>query len=243
VVRQEAQQVELLEETHDALTAFGYPECPGHIMLSNPQWRMPASAFGQSVRRWLLMPDAESLMALAIFVDAHAVCGDATLLEQVRAEVFKLTTDNDALLARFAAAIDAFESHEGWWNRLFAASDADRGRLDLKKAGIFPLVHGIRSLALEMRLPQAGTVERIGALVAAGSLPPDMAPDLVDSLHFFMGLKLKVGLEALELGRSNGRVIEVEKLSSLDRDLLKDTLHVVKRFKAMLRQRYRLDML
>lgn len=227
----------------DALTAFGYPECPGHIMLSNPQWRMPASAFGQSVRRWLLMPDAESLMALAIFVDAHAVCGDATLLEQVRAEVFKLTTDNDALLARFAAAIDAFESHEGWWNRLFAASDADRGRLDLKKAGIFPLVHGIRSLALEMRLPQAGTVERIGALVAAGSLPPDMAPDLVDSLHFFMGLKLKVGLEALELGRSNGRVIEVEKLSSLDRDLLKDTLHVVKRFKTMLRQRYRLDML
>ncbi|HEY1391768.1 MAG TPA: putative nucleotidyltransferase substrate binding domain-containing protein [Methylibium sp.] len=52
-----------------------------------------------------------------------------------------------------------------------------------------------------------------------------------------------MGLDALELGRSNGRVIDVGKLSSLDRDLLKDTLNVVKRFRTMLRQRYRLDML
>ena len=227
----------------DALAAFGYPECPGRIMLSNPQWRLAANAFGESVRRWLLMPDAESLMALAIFVDAHAVCGDAALLEQVRAEVFTVLTDNDALLARFAAAIDAFENQGGWWNRLFAVGDAGRERLDLKKAGIFPLVHGVRSLALEARLPQTGTVERIEALAAAGKLPPDMAPDLIDSLHFFMGLKLEAGLEALDLGRTNGRVIDVDKLSSLDRDLLKDTLGVVKRFKALLRQRYRLDML
>jgi CBS domain-containing protein len=147
------------------------------------------------------------------------------------------------LLARFAAAIDAFESHTGWWNRLFDVSDAAHERLDLKKAGIFPLVHGIRSLALEMKVTLTGTVERIDALVAAGKVPPDMAPDLIDSLHFFMGLKLKVGLDALDLGRSNGRVIDVDKLSSLDRDLLKDTLGVVKRFKAMLRQRYRLDMM
>ena len=59
-----------------------------------------------------------------------------------------------------------------------------------------------------------------------------------------MALKLKVGLEAIELGRDrDGRVIDLDKLSTLDRDLLKDTLGVVKRFKARLRQRYRLDML
>jgi len=227
----------------EALAAFGYPECPGRIMINNPQWRQGATEFGQTVRRWLLMPDAESLMALAIFLDAHAVCGDASLLEKVRAEIFKLVTDNDALMARFAAAIDAFESDSGWWNRIFAIGDAGKDRLDLKKAGIFPLVHGIRSLALEMRLPQIGTVERIEALVAKGKLPQDLAPALVDTLHFFMELKLKVGLDELELGRNNGRAIDVSKLSSLDRDLLKDTLNVVKRFKATLRQRYRLDMM
>ncbi len=225
----------------DALAGFGYPPCPGHIMLSNPDWRHSVAEFGQTVRRWLLLPTPESLMALAIFVDAHAVCGDATLLAQVRGEVFALVTDNDALLARFAAAINAFDGEGGsaWWLRLFAPESGTE-QLDLKKAGIFPLVHGVRALALAERLPCTGTVERIDALVAAQRLPAELGADLVDSLHFFMRLKLDAGLAALAAGRV-GDGIKVNRLSTLDGDLLKDTLGVVKRFKALLRHRFHLD--
>lgn len=232
---------ELCERFSAALADFGYPECPGRIMVSNPEWRHGAEEFGQTVRRWLLMPTPESLMALAIFIDAHAVCGDATLLEAVRAEVFSLVIDNDALLARFAGAINAFDSGSGWWNRLLSLGEGQE-LLDLKKAGTFPLVHGVRSLALAHRIPATGTVARIEALAADHRLPPDLAHSLIDSLHFFMGLKLKTGLAALESGQKSGG-IAVDKLSSLDRDLLKDTLGVVKRFKTLLFQRFRLDML
>jgi CBS domain-containing protein len=225
----------------DALAAFGYPECPGGIMVRNPQWRQPAQEFGQTVRRWLLMPDPESLMALAIFLDARAVCGDAGLLAQVRGEVDRLLSDNDALMARFAAAIDAFEQDSGWWTRLLSLGESDKGTLDLKKAGIFPLVHGVRSLALEARLAATSTVERIEALRGLSRLPASVAGELVDTLHFLMGLKLQAGLEAPD--SSNGRVVHIDALTSLQRDLLKDALAVVKRFKAMLRHRYRLDML
>ncbi|MBQ0959116.1 cyclic nucleotide-binding domain-containing protein [Ideonella sp. 4Y11] len=235
-----ADLADICQRFSEALTDFGYPECPGRIMLSNPEWRHSASEFGQTVRRWLVMPTPESLMALAIFIDAHAVCGDAHLLEDVRAEVFKLVTDNDALMARFAAAINAFESSQGWWNRLLALGDEDQ-LLDLKKAGTFPLVHGVRALALAHRIPATGTVARIEALAADSRLPPDLATSLVDSLHFFMGLKLKTGLEALERGERAGG-IPLNQLSSLDRDLLKDALGVVKRFRTMLHQRFRLDM-
>jgi CBS domain-containing protein len=231
---------QICQDFSNALTTFEYPECPGRIMLSNPDWRQSAGDFGQTVRRWLLMPSAESLMALAIFMDAHAVCGDTSLLEGVRAEVFAMLMDNDALLARFAGSINAFDSASGWWNRLLALGEDDL--LDLKKAGTFPLVHGVRSLALAHRISATSTVARIEALAADQRLPPDLAHALVDSLHFFMGLKLKVGLEALAAGRTPGG-IAVDKLSSLDRDLLKDTLGVVKRFKGVLHQRFRLDML
>ncbi|EHR69231.1 putative signal-transduction protein containing cAMP-binding and CBS domains [Burkholderiales bacterium JOSHI_001] len=233
----------LCQQFSDALSGFGYPECPGHIMVSNPQWRGAVTAFSETARRWLLMPDAESLMALAIFIDAHAVCGDAQLLEAVRTELFKLVTDNDALLARFASAINSFESGSGWWNRLFALAPGERQQLDLKKAGTFPLVHGVRAMALEQRLPATSTLGRIEALVAMNKLPPDLAGELVESLHFFMGLKLKAGLDATDTGRTPGRGIEVDKLSTLERDLLKDALGVVKRFKALLSHRYRLDAL
>ncbi|WP_028313100.1 DUF294 nucleotidyltransferase-like domain-containing protein [Derxia gummosa] len=232
----------LCQQLSDALKDFGYPECPGRIMVNNPEWRMPAAEFGQTVRRWLLMPTAETLMALAIFLDAHPVCGDAELLEQVRGEVFKLVNDNDALLARFAAAINAFADSSGWWNRLFSL-DSAADQMDIKKAGTFPLVHGIRALALDARLEVTGTVDRIEALVAAGKLAEDMGTDLIDSLHFFMGLKLKLGLAALDRGRAKAGGVEIDKLSNLDRDLLKDALGVVKRFRGMLSHRFRLDAL
>ncbi|MEF7617430.1 DUF294 nucleotidyltransferase-like domain-containing protein [Aquincola sp. MAHUQ-54] len=223
-----------------ALAGFGYPPCPGRIMLSNPEWRHPAAEFARTVRGWLLAPTPESLMALAIFIDAHAVCGDAKLLDTLRGEVFQLVIDNDVLLARFAAAINAFDSGGGWWSRLLPQGD-EAERLDIKKAGLFPLVHGVRALALAHRIRATGTVERIEALAADHRLPPDLAGALVDSLHFFMGLRLEAGLQAQKAGRPYGGIV-VNQLSSLDRDLLKDTLGVVKRFRTMLFQRFRLDL-
>jgi CBS domain-containing protein len=109
-------------------------------------------------------------------------------------------------------------------------------------------VHGVRSLALEARLPCTGTVERIERLRAMDRLPPDLGADLIDALHVLMGLKLEAGLQAQEgdgpgHGSGNGRLVNVESLSSLQRALLKDALEVVKRFKGLLRHRYHLEML
>ena len=233
---------EICDQFSAALRDFGYPDCPGNIMVSNPLWRQTAHDFGQMTRQWLLQPTPDSLMSLAIFIDAHAVCGDGNLLDAVRRGVFALVTDNDAMLARFASAINSFAESGGWWNRLLLLGEQNEEVLDLKKAGIFPLVHGIRSMALEQRLGELGTAARIVALVAAGRLTAEMGADLTESLHFFMGLKLKVGLLDIAMNRPVSGGIDVSKLSSLDRDLLKDTLGVVKRFKALMRQRFHLDM-
>ena len=231
------------QQFSQALADFGYPPCPGNIMLSNPQWCHSVSDFSQMVRLWSTTANPDSLMALAIFMDAHAVCGDTTLLDAVRASVFDLTSGNDAMLARFASAINFFGSSSGWWNRLLLLGEHGSEAMDIKKVGTFPLVHGVRSMALAHRIDATSTVGRITALVAAEKLPQQLASDLIDSLHFFMGLKLKVGLLELETGRAVSGGIQVERLSSLDRDLLKDTLGVVKQFKALLNQRFHLEAL
>ena len=235
-----AELAAICQHFSDALQSFGYPQCPGNIMVNNPQWRKNATEFGQMTRQWLLLPDADSLMNLAIFMDAHMVCGDAGLLEEVQRRLLQLATNNDAMLKRFASAIDAFGNSTGWWNRLLGLGDADQ-QLNLKKEGIFPLVHGVRSLALASRITETSTTGRIAALVADGKLEAGLGADLTDSLHFFMGLKLKAGLAELDTAREVSGVIDVAKLSSLDRDLLKDTLSVVKRFKALLRHRFHLE--
>jgi CBS domain-containing protein len=226
-----------------ALRDFGYPDCPGGIMVSNPAWRREASAFARTVRGWLLRPEPEGLMALAIFIDAHAVAGDAALLAGVRREVDALVAADDALLGRFAAAIDSFPESGGsaWWNRLLALGEQDPRTLDVKKAGIFPIVHGVRSLAQRQHVEATQTVARLDALVAAGRLPAEVATDLTDALHFLMGLRVKAGLDELDTGRPVSGGVRLDRLSSLERDLLKDALAVVKRFKTLVRHQFHLE--
>ena len=225
-----------------ALRDFGYPDCPGGIMVSNPAWRRSASDFAALVRQWLLRPDPHGLMALAIFIDARAVAGDPSLLAGVRTEVGQLVAADDALLGRFASAIDAFpEEAAGWWNRLRALGEHDKPLLDLKKLAIFPVVHGVRSLALREHVEATGTTARLDALVAAGRLPAALATDLADGLQFLIGLKLKAGLAELDAGAAVSGGVRADRLSSLERDLLKDAFAVVRRFKALVRNQFHLE--
>ena len=226
----------------EALIHFGYPECPGKIMVNNPAWRMSAAEFSNTVKLWLLEPTPESLMNLAIFLDSHAVCGNKKLLLSVKQDLIELISDNQFLLARFVSAIDSFSTESGWWNRLLTlGSDPSSTRLNLKKAGIFPIVHGIRSMALENHIIETSTVERIEELLKKNKFPKDLANEIIEALHFLMELRLRSGLAEMEMGKEVTGDIDTSRLTSLERDLLKDTLSVVKRFKLYLRQHFRLD--
>ena len=231
----------LCERFSNALAQFGYPPCPGRIMVSNPAWREGAQDFTRRVRQWLLMSDGDALMNLAIFLDAHAVSGDARLLEQLQQEARRSMGHSDAMLARFAAAIDAFGSTQGWWNRLLGMGESTG--LNLKKEGIFPIVHGVRSLALQAQLSETNTAERLEALVTRGVISARQASDWTQCLHYLMGLKLQAGLAEIDLDQSVSGDLDVSKLSTLERDLLKDALSVVKQCKTFLRQHFRLDAL
>jgi CBS domain-containing protein len=237
-----AEVVKACEQFSNALIEFGFPECPGKIMVNNPIWRMSEKDYIATTQGWLMEPTPDSLMNLAIFIDSHPISGNSKLLDSVKDGLFKLAMDNQFLMARFASAIDSFSSDVGWWNRILTLGvDAPENRVNLKKAGIFAITHGIRSLTLENHIQANSTVERINELVQANKLPSDLGNDLIESLHLLMELRLKSGLDELETGKPVSGEIELNHLSTLERDLLKDSLSVVKRFKQYLRQHFHLE--
>ena len=221
----------------EALACFGYPPCPGNVMLSNVTWRGTVQDFARRVRKWLVLPEADSLINLAVFMDAHAVCGDAELLASLRRQVFGMLADDDAMMSRFAAVVDAFGDGTRWWRRMLGGGEAN---LNVKKAGMFPLVHGVRSMALAERIDATSTEARIRALHEAGALDAETAQELTESLHFFMGLRLKAGLDEMDRGQPVSGKVDLAGLTPLERDLLKDALAAVRRFRAQLRLRFRL---
>ena len=226
-----------------ALIEFGWPRCPGDIMVTNPLWRAPLAEFRQHIRQWIYGAEVEGPMHLAIFMDAAAVAGDAGLLQQARQFMYDFLPDNDAFLARFASAVEQFTEPAGWWARLTGQRSREEALFDLKKLGTFPIVHGVRSLALQSKVSALSTAERLRSLVDARRLDAELARDLVEALHFLMGLKLKNNLAQRQLGQPVDNLVRMSSLSTLERDRLKESLAIVKRFRQHLQQHFTLGAL
>jgi CBS domain-containing protein len=226
-----------------ALADFGYPPCPGRIMVNNEDWRGSAEAFRARVRAWQRRTDGQAMMHLAILLDAKAVAGDAALLASVLAEARQGQLQSDVFMARFAQAVDAFGNQHGWWARLLHPGQAEGRTLHLKKEGLFALVHGSRALALQAGLAETGTVSRLQALAARGVISAQQAGDWAECLHFLMGLKLQAGLDELARGQAVSGAVDLARLSTLERDLLRDALALVRQFRDFVRLHFRLDLL
>ncbi|MGZ5240347.1 MAG: putative nucleotidyltransferase substrate binding domain-containing protein [Caldimonas sp.] len=236
-----------VEQVTDRFTAalidFGYPRCPGNIMVSNPLWCQPLSGFKETLRHWMFDADPDGLMNLAIFLDALSIAGDAALLQEARRFIDNGLTGNDVFYARFVSAADQFGEPGGWWARLATLRDRDDRAFDLKKLGTFPVVHGVRTLALQHHVAELGTTARMRALVERGLLPAAMARDLTEALHFLMALKLDNSLRQRRAGQAADNLVRLSALGTLERDLLKDSLAIIRAFRQHLRQLYRLDLL
>jgi CBS domain-containing protein len=83
----------------------------------------------------------------------------------------------------------AFETPLGFFTNFVL--EKNRDELDIKKGGIFPIVHGVRSLALEYRLPQTNTVDRITALSQRNLFQPSFGTELIEAFAFMSACELR----------------------------------------------------
>lgn len=230
------EQMQRLTET---LIELGYPPCPGNIMVNNPEWVGSVSQWRERIARWAEKRDGDSLMKLAIMLDSHSVAGNPALLDRVRQSLFEQCSRDELLLSYFARTALRFSTPL----TLFGSLKKPQHGIDIKKGGIFPIVHGVRTMALERRIQPTSTLERLEALAADGRLEARVAEDLAEALSLFTELRLKQQLRASRwrTQRQEPRSVVVQQLSSLERDLLREALHIVKDFKQSLSQRYHLE--
>ncbi len=235
------QLAQFAETFNNQLATLGYPLCDGNIMMTNPMWRKPLKEFKEQISLWFRNTDPMHGIYLSAILDSDYVCGDESLLIQVREHLKIAHRQSDPMFVRhFARAALQFGDINQWWQRFVPLlGKTNNLNIDLKKAGIFPLVHGIRTMALEHDMLQVpSTRERLKALVQSQVISQERATTLNEALEFFMGQRLAV---ALATDDKYAKQLDPLTLSSLERDVLKECLAVVKSFKNQLRQHYQLE--
>ena len=213
-----------------AMGEVGYPPCAGGVMVSNPHWRMSAAQWRVRLDQWRSQYDAQAAMDLAITLDARPIAGNAALFEPLEARLQALGGD-ERLLRAMAAAVLQFESPISMFGQL----RLDERGVNLKRGGIFPIVHGLRCLALKHGIALRNSFALCEALVQAGGLDATLARDLAQTLAVLQRLRLDAQLATLDAGGMPDNFLQPASLRRLDRELLRDALRVVKAFQQHVR--------
>ncbi|MBE0506446.1 MAG: cyclic nucleotide-binding/CBS domain-containing protein [Marinospirillum sp.] len=228
----------VMQKFTQTLLDFGYPLCKGNIMVSNPEWVMRESDWTKRLQKWCGSVEGTGLMNLAIFVDAHAVAGDEQLFNRVRESLYEKLAGNDVFYSYFAMPLRRFSTPLTFFGGL-KSSDG----MDIKKGGIFPIVHGVRSMALQHKIRETNTFVRLEKLAEQRIIKKDFADDLSEALAVMSRLRLQQQLKAAEgqADADEANLITAVELNKLDRDLLREALHLVKEFKSRMSHRYHLE--
>lgn len=218
------------------LIDFGYPRCEGNIMVSNPFWCKNVKAYKSETARWIEAPDMQNYMDLAIFFDSFAVAGNKELLINLKDDLFNKLHDKDVFLAYFAKATLTFDTPSKIANFMTKTYN-----IDIKKTGVFPIVQGVRSLALREKIRETTTIKRIKILQQKKVLDSNMANELLEAFDVLNTLRLKSQLQKLQDGKPINNMIDTHTLGKIERDLLKDSFSIVTHFKKFITYTFKID--
>jgi len=226
-----------------ALTAIGFPPCENRVMIDNPDWRKTLEDWKETVDDVVREPDGPGILVLSLLADARPVAGDAALCDGLAAHLRRRVADSPVTLGYMAREALRFPPPLGFFNTLAVErSGPDKGGLDIKKGGIFALVQGLRTMALEQRLTAAGTPERLAALATMGLFSTSLAEKLAAAYTFLQTLRVRFQAQAIRQGQTPRNTIFPDSLGDLERDRLKGSLRIVAEFQELLYTRYGLHL-
>ncbi len=218
------------------LNDFGYPLCEGNIMASNPFWCKTVSEYKNEINKWIEKPNMQNYIDLAIFFDSFAVAGDKELLINLKDGLFDKLLNKDVFMAYFAKTTLTFDTPN-----IISNFITKKSNIDIKKTAIFPIVQGVRTLALKEKIKETTTLRRIKILEDKKIIEKNRAAELIEAFDFVNTLRLKFQLNAIQNGKKFDNGIDTHTLGKIERDLLKDSFKIVNDFKKFISYTFKID--
>jgi CBS domain-containing protein len=204
-------------EVSNALEACGLRRDDHGATAGNPLFVRSRASWQAAARSWLDDPTQEQAgILVSVFVESRPVWG--VHLGSPLSDTFRGAAENTALLrllARMALA------------RRPSIKELRRGPLDLKSAGLLPVVNLARWAGMAAGVTSASTRERLQAAGEAGTLRAADARLLLEALDLMGELRLAHQVEQLRTGAGADDHVDPDSLSELMRAQLKEAFRTV----------------
>jgi CBS domain-containing protein len=207
----------------DILHEVGVPYCKGGVMAKNAQWRGTVATWRERIGGWILRSKPRDLLSVDIFFDMRGVHGDVGLADLLWREAFDVAKGQSAfakLLVESAGSAETGLTFLGGFR-------TEKGRIDLKKAGLFRLVTAARALAICHHVKERTTPARLAGVKALGLGGSQDLDTLVEAQGVFLDLLMAQQIADIGQGIPPSNAVEVKRLSGRERDRLRAALKLV----------------
>jgi CBS domain-containing protein len=155
--------------------------------------------------------------------DLRPVHGEAALANQIWRDALDAARGEAAFAKLLAESAGVHEAGLNWLGRF----KTDKGRIDLKKSGLFAIVTMARTLAIRHHVVERSTLARLAGIEALGRGGEADLDALAAAQGTFLDLILAQQIVDIEQGTPASNRVAVERLARRDRNRLHAALKAV----------------
>lgn len=230
--------LKLAKKATATLEKVGYPLCPNDHVASNILWCKSLTDWTKQYLSWIKTPGEKSNEISSIFFDYEIAFGESRIEEALTELIFsnvstgKLFFDylgNDAL--RKPAPLSFFKKFN------VEEDGPNKDKFDIKTRAMLPLIDGARLFILSLNI--RGINNTYLRFKQLAMIDPKHSEIYLNCAEAFQVLSRIKTVEGLKNGNS-GQYINLEELSKLDREKLKNALAPMKDLEELIKDRFQL---
>jgi CBS domain-containing protein len=230
--------VEFVQRMSQGLESCGFTCGPGAVMTDPERCCRSEAQWEEAFMAWVTAAEPAALAQVADYFDLRAVYAETGFVESLWEKVFRAMDRSRSFLGRLVRAASQHRPPVGFLREFAVDTDGQYlDELNLNEAALSPVVQTARLMALEQRLRQTNTLERLGAVTRLGILKERFADDLHEAYSFVTLLSIARILENNN-GHRPGARLDPASLNRVQRKMLKDSFQVISQLQDFALHRY-----
>lgn len=219
----------------DGLDACGYVYCPGDMMAMNDRWCQRLDVWEQYFAHWIAAPSTEAQMLASVMFDLRVIAGDEALFFSLHATALETAKDNSIFVAHMIANSLKHAPPLGLLRGLATIKSGEhRNHIDMKHAGVVPVVDLGRVYALQGRLLPVNTRARIDDAIEIGIISQSGGDDLLAAYDTIATTRLQHQAAQVRNGTAPDNYLSPSSIPAFERSHLRDAFVIVRTMQSSL---------
>ena len=217
------------------LNDAGYDFCKGGVMAQNPQWCQSLSRWKKYFSEWIHTAEPEALLQASIFFDFRGAYGEMNLVNDLRKYLFASLEGWPGFFRHMAENALYFTPPIGFFRNFLVESKGEHRDTFNIKAAMQPVVDYARIYALNYKIEETNTFERIKQLLNMGKISIQEHNELETAYSYLMQQRFVTQVKnAMDQNGKPDNYINPKHLSRIEQTMLKEIFKRIEKFQGKL---------